>query len=252
MRQHAVKTRSGRAGDEQFAGGAERQVIRRHGRFERGEYENLAVGIDLENRAAAVAHKKIADGIERDSGGDAHAFDPKLRAAVRRDAMDGPVVAAGDVEISFAVQRQARGIHEFGDEGFHRVVGRDLVERDGDLLPAVAAVGDVDVSFDVHRGIRHGVKIVGDLHAEVKRERLAGRARSFHAHDAARRAFRHARDQIILRGDQQAGFGFAEAHVRPRVGPGNEARAVNRDVAAGDACTRLDAVNARYAVGFQI
>src|ERR1700719_4356249 len=78
--QHAVETRSGRAGYKQFAGGTERQGIRRHGRFERGEYENLPVGVDLENRAAAVAHKKIADGIECDSGRNAHAFDPKLRA----------------------------------------------------------------------------------------------------------------------------------------------------------------------------
>jgi hypothetical protein len=54
-----------------------------------------------------------------------------------------------------------------------------------------------------------------------------------------------------LRGDQQARFGFAEAHVRAGVGARNEARAVYRDVSAGDGCSRLDAVDARYAVGFQ-
>ena len=151
-------------------------MIRRDRRFKRGEDENLAVGIDLENRAAAVADEKIADGVEGDSGCDAHAFDPELRAAVGGDAMDRPVVAAGDVQIAFAIECQAGGIHQFGDEGFYRVVGRDLVERDGDFLPAVAAVGDVDISFDVHGGIGHGVEIVGDLHAEVERERLAGRA----------------------------------------------------------------------------
>ena len=86
-------------------------MIRRHGGFERGKDENLPVGIDLENRAAAVADEKIADGIERDSGRGAHAFDPELRAAVRRHAVDGAVIAAGDVEVSFAIQRQARGIH---------------------------------------------------------------------------------------------------------------------------------------------
>ena len=74
-------------------------MIRRDRRFERGEHKNLAVRIDFENRAAAVAHEKIADGVERDSSRDAHAFDPKLRTAVGRDAMDGAVVAAGDVEI---------------------------------------------------------------------------------------------------------------------------------------------------------
>ena len=116
----------------------------------------------------------------------------------------------------------------------------------------MAAVGDVNVSLGVHRGICHGMKIVGNLHAQVKREGLARGARCLHAHDASGRAFRHARDQIVLRGDQHTRFGFPETHVRPRVRPGNEARAVNRDVAAGNACGRLDAVNARYAVGFQI
>jgi hypothetical protein len=166
--------------------------------------------------------------------------------------MDGAVIATGNVEITLAIESQAGGIHELRDEGFHRIVRRDLVERDGDFLPAVAAIRDIDISFHIHRWIGHGVKIIGNLHAEVKRERLASRARSLHAHDAACGAFRHARDQIILRGDQQARFGFAKTHVRPRVRTGNETRAVNCDVSAGNACTRLDAVNARYAVGFQI
>ena len=164
--------------------------------------------------------KRLPIGVERDSGGDAHAFDPKLRAAVGRDAMDGAVVAAGNVEIAFAIERQARGIHQFGDERLHRVVRRDFVKRDGNFLSALAAVGDVDVSFGVHGGIGDGVKIVGDLHAEVK-SRTAGfrRCPVAHAHDAARGAFRHARDQIISACEiSRLRFGFAETHVRARVG----------------------------------
>ena len=56
----AVEARSGRAGDEEFARGAERQMIGGDGRLERGEDENFAVGADLENGAAAVADEKIA------------------------------------------------------------------------------------------------------------------------------------------------------------------------------------------------
>src|ERR1700722_8062144 len=171
--QHAVETRGGRARDKQFARGAERQVIGRHRWFERGEDENLAVGADLENRAAAIAHKKVADGVERDSSGHAHAFHPKLRAAIGRDTMDGSVVTAGDVEIALAIERQARGIHELSDKGFYCIVRRDLVERDGDFLAAMAAIGDVDISFHVDRWICHGMKIVGNLHAQVEREGLA-------------------------------------------------------------------------------
>ncbi len=151
--------------------GLNARVIGGDGRLERGEDENLAVRADLENRAAAISDEKIADGVERDARSDAHAFHPELRTAVGRDAMDGSIVAAGNVQVALAVQSQAGGIHEFGDERFYCVIRRDFIERDRHFLPAMAAVGDVNVAFDVHRGIGHGMKIVGNLHAEVKGER---------------------------------------------------------------------------------
>jgi hypothetical protein len=86
----------------------------------------------------------------------------------------------------------------------------------------------------------------------MKNERLALRARSFHAHNASDRAVRHSRDQVAFRGEQYIRIGFTEAHARPRVWARNEPGAVNRDVAAGDAGPWLDAVYAWYAVGFQI
>ena len=210
----AVKTGSGRPGDEKFAGRAECQVVGGDGRLERSEDENLAVRADLENRAAAISDEKIADGVKRNARSDAHAFHPKLRTPVGGDAMNGSIVAAGNVQVALAVQSQPGGIHQFGDEGFYFVVRRDFIERDRHFLPAMAAVGDVNVAFDVHRGIGHGMKIVGNLHAEVKGHGLAGGARGLHAHDAAGCAVRHARDQVILCGDQNARFGFAETHVR--------------------------------------
>jgi len=214
---HAIIAGCRRPRDKEFSCWAEREMIRRYGRFEFGKDENLAVRTNLKNCAAAIADEKITDRIERNSSRRSHAFDPKLRAAIGRDAMDGSVVAAGDVEKSFAVKREARGIHKLGDEGFYFIVGGDLVERYGHLLSAVAAIGDLDVSFNIHRRIRHGVKIVGNLHADVHRERFACGARSFNAHAAVAQTFRDARDQIIVAGDQQAGFGVAKAHARPNV-----------------------------------
>ena len=43
------------------------------------------------------------------------------------------------------------------------------------------------------------MQVVGDLHAQSERERRALDAAHAHAHDAARRAFGHARDQEIFR-----------------------------------------------------
>ena len=72
------------------------------------------------------------------------------------------------------------------------VRGRDLVERDRNFLPALAAVGDVNVSFGVHGGIGHRMQVVGDLHAELDREGVAVAARGGDAHERRRRTFRHA------------------------------------------------------------
>src|SRR5260370_37396591 len=54
---HAVETRGRGAGHKQFAGGAEREMVSCDGRLERRKHENFPRGADLENRAAAVAHK---------------------------------------------------------------------------------------------------------------------------------------------------------------------------------------------------
>src|ERR1700675_636629 len=92
----AVEARSRRARDEKFAGGAESKMVRGHGRLERGEDENLAFGRDLENCSAAIADIETSSLVERDSRGDAHAFDPLHRASVGRNAVNRAVLAAGD------------------------------------------------------------------------------------------------------------------------------------------------------------
>src|ERR1700676_2432601 len=84
----AVIARGGRAADVKFAAGVKRQVIRGDGRLQRGEHKNFALGTDLENRAAAISDKQISFWIKGQSGGDAHAFDPLLAAAVRRGAIN--------------------------------------------------------------------------------------------------------------------------------------------------------------------
>src|SRR5216683_1723658 len=115
----AVKTGGRRPGNVQIAAGMKRQVISGDGGLERGKNKDLAARADLENRAAAVANVQIAVVIERDAGGDAHAFDPLLGAAIGRDAMYRSVVAAGDEQIAHAIERQAAGIHQRSDKRLH-------------------------------------------------------------------------------------------------------------------------------------
>ena len=138
--------------------------------LERGENENFAVGRDFENCAAAVADVEAAAFVEREAGGDAHAFNPLHGAAVGRDAVDGAVIAAGNEKMAVADEGEACGVHHFGDERLHHVVRSDLVKRDGNFLSALAAESDVNISVGIHGGVRDGMQIVGDLHAERDRE----------------------------------------------------------------------------------
>src|SRR5215468_3695427 len=105
------------------------QVISGHRGFECGKDKNLAVRTYLENRSAAISHVEVPGAIERETGGNAHAFDPLLGAAVGRDAVDSSVVAAGNVKISAAIQRQTRRVDQRGEERFHVIVRSDLVQR---------------------------------------------------------------------------------------------------------------------------
>ena len=57
-------------------------------RLQRGEDEDLAVGADLENGAAAVAHVQVLLAVEGDAGGHAHAFHVDRHVAVGRHLVD--------------------------------------------------------------------------------------------------------------------------------------------------------------------
>ncbi len=97
---NAVVARCRRSGDEKLACGAECQVVGGNRRLERREHKNFALGADLENRAAAVAHVQAAALVEGDASGDAHALDPLHRSAVGRNAVHRAIVAAGDEQVA--------------------------------------------------------------------------------------------------------------------------------------------------------
>ena len=63
-------------------------MISRDGRLQRGEHVNLTRAADLEDGAAAIADIEILVRIERDAGGDAHAFHIDRAVPGRRDLVD--------------------------------------------------------------------------------------------------------------------------------------------------------------------
>ena len=165
--------------------------------------------------------------------------------------MDGALVAAGNEKIAVAIDGQAGGIHQFGDERLDAVVGGDFVERDGNFLAALPAEGDVDVAFGVDRGIADGMQVVRDLHAQRHGEGSAFGGAHAHAHRAARRALRHAREQKIVGGHDQAALRRAELNLRARVVAHAEAGALDGDFSTGKSGAGLHAFDFRRGVHVQ-
>ena len=107
-----IVTRGGGTGDVKVAFGSESQVVGGHAGLERGKNENLLIAIDLENRAAAVAHVEISFFVERDAGGNAHTLGVDGLLAVWRRAIDRSLVAAGNIQQAVPVEGEAGGVHE--------------------------------------------------------------------------------------------------------------------------------------------
>src|SRR3954464_9806198 len=109
-------------------------MISSYGWFERREDKDLSVGIDLEDRTGAVADVQIAVAIERDAGGDSHAFGVRGDSAIGGDAVDGSFGARAGVEVAFAIEGEACGIDEVAHEGKHLKVTLDAKDGDGRRL----------------------------------------------------------------------------------------------------------------------
>ncbi len=189
--------------------------------------------------------------IEGDARGDAHAFNPLLGAAIRRDPVNGAVVAAGDEEVAVAIEGQPGGIDQRSDERLDAVVGGDFVKRNGYALAARPAEGHVDIPVGVDRWVGDRMKIIRDLHGDGNRMWLAFALRRGYAHRAAVGVVRDARNQSIICRENQAGLRFAKVHDRARAAARSKAAAVNDDFAAGDGGGWRDAVDAGEPVFFR-
>jgi hypothetical protein len=163
-----------RGGDEERAGGVDGEVIGGDAGLERGVDEDLALGIDLEDGAAAVADEEIAVGVKGRAGGDAHAFGVDGGLAGGVDAVDVALGARGDEEVAVGIEGQAGGVEDAGDEGSGAAVGADAHDGDGRLLAARAGDGGVDHAGAADGGAGDGMQAVGELAGDAQGGRVAG------------------------------------------------------------------------------
>ncbi len=149
------------------------------------------------------------------------------------------------------IESQARGIDQFGDEGLHGMVRSDLVERNGNLLPALAAERDVNIALGIDGGIPHRMQVVGDLHAQRNRKRRALHAAHANANRAAQGSIGNTGDQHVLGGHYQTAFHRTELHLGPRVVSDGKAVTTNSQLAARKSRCGFHAFDPRRAVCFR-
>ena len=193
--------------------------------------------------------KRLRSASNAKPGGDAHAFDPQFRAALGRDAMNGAVIAAGDVQHAGRVHRQAGGVHHLGHERLDLMSGRDFVERDRDFLPALPAEGHVDVSFGIHGGVSDRMQVVGNLQAEMDHKGVAVAVR-WRLARWRRRDLPAPEPPDDFPRRSTAALGFAKHHARAGV-IGRKSAAGNEDFSAGNGGVGCDSFDARFRVAFQ-
>jgi hypothetical protein len=100
-------------------GRIEGQVVGGDGGFERGEDEDLAAGVDLEDGSGAISDVEIAVAVEGDAGCDSHALGVGGDSALGRDAVDRPFGARACVEVAIGIEGEPGRVHQVADEGDH-------------------------------------------------------------------------------------------------------------------------------------
>ena len=135
--------------------------------------EDLALRIDFEDGAAAVADEEVALGVEGRAGGHAHALGVEGGLAGVVDAVDVALGARGDEEVALGIEGQAGGVEDAGDEGRAAAVGADAHHRYGGLLAARAGDGGVDHAGAADRRAGDRMQAVRELMSNAQRHGVA-------------------------------------------------------------------------------
>src|SRR5512135_1048955 len=122
--------------------------------------EDLALGVDFEDGAAAVTDEEIAFRVKDATCGDAHAFGVERRLASTVDAVNIALSARGDIELSIGAEGEAGSIEQASCEGSATAVGADAHYGDRCLLATRAGDGGVDHAGAADGGTGNGMQTV--------------------------------------------------------------------------------------------
>jgi hypothetical protein len=236
-----VARRQRRPGDVKRVVVAEGEMERGDARRQRREDAGPSLGVDFEDRPGAIADKQRAVAREREPARHAQIVRERLRLAVRRHAVDGAFEAAGDVETVLRIDRQRRRVDDPRRERLARAVGTHAEDGDRHLLPARAAVGDVEIVVVIEDGVVHLVEAGGERGGDVDREPgLVGGPGDVHRRPSAVETGRHDRRQLRGRGIDKARGLIADAHLGQRWAVDRKSRAFDSDAPAFNRAQRMD------------
>ena len=217
-------------------------------RLQHGKHEDLAVTIDLEDGAAAIADVKISDRVEGHSRRDAHAFGVGGHGTVLCHAVHRSVITRRNIETARAVEGHAGGIHHFVDEGLDVVIIVDAVDRNRGLLPARSGKRDINVSILINRWVRYRVEILRDGNADPHLAWIALVTIGCDHDFTGSGAFGHAGHNELFRTDDDGTIYVAESHLRPAQFPGPEPTAANANLASRQSAPGIDGIDMGFAV----
>src|ERR1019366_7525572 len=201
------------AGDVQISVAAESKMISGDARLQHGEHEYLAVAVDLEYGAAAIAHVEISGGVESYSSCHAHAFGVRSHGTVLRHAVHRAVIPRGNIKAARAVEGHAGGVHHFVHERLHVVIVVNPVDRNRALLPARSGNRDINVSILIDRWIRHRVQTFRDGNAHPHLAWIALVTIGCDHHLAGSGAFGHTGHDELFGTDHDRAIHVAESHL---------------------------------------
>src|SRR5438270_9098979 len=101
-------------------------MIRGNTRFQSGEDKDLLVAANLEDGATAVADVEILIAVERDAGGDSHAFGIRGHISARGHAIHGAIMPRGSIHLALTIESDRGRIHHVGYERLEVVVVIDF------------------------------------------------------------------------------------------------------------------------------
>ena len=107
------------------------------------EGARLAVGLDSKNRSPPIPDIENAFGIEGETGRRAELVGDEIDVATRRDAVDGPLFPARNIETVIRSPCETGRVQDVAHERLNRIVAINAVDRHGNFFTTAAAEGHI-------------------------------------------------------------------------------------------------------------